>query len=267
MEHGGKHSVLGVLVDSIDYEHAVDQILQAARQGRPFSVSALAVHGVMTGVADPEHRYRLNHFDLICPDGQPVRWALNLLHNQSLSERVYGPRLMLEVCRNAAQNNIPIYLYGSTEDTLAALQENLCRRFSGLVIAGARPSKFRTLAPEETQRIVQEIQHSQARIVFVGLGCPRQEVFTYELCEELSMPTIAVGAAFSFHAGLLAQAPAWMQGVGLEWAFRLIKEPKRLWRRYLTLNPKYAMLLLAQAFGWREFNSRGQQPKRKIRYG
>src|SRR6266566_6964365 len=116
MINGGKHNVLGVSVDVIDYESAVDQIIRAAKDRRSFAVTALAVHGVMTGAMDSEQRFRLNQFDLAVPDGQPVRWALNLLHSAHLSERVYGPTLMLEVCERCEKEALPIYLYGSSSD-------------------------------------------------------------------------------------------------------------------------------------------------------
>src|SRR5438270_12426836 len=117
----GKHNLLGILIDAVDYDGAVERIMRAARDHRGAAISALAVHGVLTGVLDPVHRYRLNHFDLIVPDGQPVRWALNWLHRVRLRERVYGPRLMLEVCRRAAADGLPIFLYGSTADVLTPL--------------------------------------------------------------------------------------------------------------------------------------------------
>ncbi|TWT90238.1 putative N-acetylmannosaminyltransferase [Pseudobythopirellula maris] len=263
-----KHDVLGVGVDAVDYEAAVGGVIDAARQGRPLSVSALAVHGVMTGVMDREHRWRLNGFDMICPDGQPVRWALNWLHGAGLTDRVYGPNLMLQVCERAAATGVPIFLFGGSEELLATLSDRLTARFPELQIAGVRASKFRTLSDEERDELVQEIRDSGARLAFVGLGCPRQEVFAYEMRDRLSMPLLAVGAAFNFHAGQLDQAPDWMQRRGLEWAYRLGKEPRRLWRRYLLLNPLFASLLLAQMVGLKLVRPCGSRaPAREICYG
>ncbi len=139
----GKHNLLGVHVDAIDYDAAVGRIIAAARAGKPLAVSALAVHGVMTGVLDAAHRYRLNQFDLICPDGQPVRWGLNLLHRVKLRDRVYGPDLMLETCRVAAAEGLPIFLLGGRSELLSALSERLAAHVPGLRIAGVRASKFR----------------------------------------------------------------------------------------------------------------------------
>src|SRR5271156_867453 len=139
----GKKSVLGILVDAVDYEAAVSRIVRAAFEMRPYAVSALAVHGVMTGFESEEHKYRLNSFDLIVPDGQPVRWALNLLHKSDLASRVYGPELTLRTLGRAAEEGLPVYFYGTTPEILARLKVRLAERFPKLVIAGAEPSKFR----------------------------------------------------------------------------------------------------------------------------
>jgi N-acetylglucosaminyldiphosphoundecaprenol N-acetyl-beta-D-mannosaminyltransferase len=243
----GRHNVLGVGVDALDYDAAVDRILEAARARRPLTVSALAVHGVMTGVLDPVQRLRLNRLDLVLPDGQPVRWALNLLHRARLPDRVYGPNLMLRVCERAAQEGLPIFLYGSTPEVLEGVKSNLLKRFPALKVAGTKPSAFRRLSIEEQEQIAGTIRDSGAALTFVGLGCPRQEVWVFEMREALAMPLLAVGAAFSFHAGRLPQAPSRLQAWGLEWLYRLVQEPRRLWRRYLLLNPLYVLLLLLQA--------------------
>jgi N-acetylglucosaminyldiphosphoundecaprenol N-acetyl-beta-D-mannosaminyltransferase len=176
----GKQNLLGVLIDAVDYEAAVTKILDAAKARRSFTVSALAVHGVMTGVLDPTHGARLNHLDLVTPDGQPVRWALNLLYGVQLPDRVYGPTLTLKVCERAAQEGLSIYLYGSKQTVLDALIHNLTERIPGLQIAGAQPSRFRPVTPAEQAEIVRTIQESGAAITLVGLGCPRQEVWVYE---------------------------------------------------------------------------------------
>jgi len=249
----GKHNILGVRVDAVDYAAAVDRIAEAAVNRRPLAVSALAVHGIMTGVLDPVHRIRLNNFDLVVPDGQPVRWALNLLHGTRLSERVYGPTLMLEMCEWAAANKAPIFLFGGTAAQLTALGKRLQLRFPGLWIVGTRPSAFRRLTAAERDQLVAEIRASGAALTFVGLGCPRQEVWAYENREALSMPLLAVGAAFAFHAGQLSQAPRFMQDRGLEWFYRMVREPRRLWKRYALLNPLYLALLFAQWTGLRRF--------------
>lgn len=264
----GKKPLLGIEVNAVDYEACVETVTEAAREGRSLLVSAMAVHGLMTGVLDPCHRYRLNRFDLLVPDGQPVRWALNILHKTELPDRVYGPRLTLEVCRAAAQLELPVYFYGSRQDVLDRLVANLTQRFPGLTVAGAEPSLFRTCSPSEMEEIAGRIRQSGAKIVFVGLGCPRQEVWAYEYRELLPLPSIAVGAAFDFHAGTLAQAPPLIQDWGLEWLFRLSKEPGRLWKRYLTLNPLFSVCFVLQwAFGSKLFPREGKPPSQQFRYG
>jgi N-acetylglucosaminyldiphosphoundecaprenol N-acetyl-beta-D-mannosaminyltransferase len=264
----GKHNVLGVQVNAVDYSAAVEQILSAARDGRSLAVSALAVHGVMTGVLDPIHRYRLNHFDLVLPDGQPVRWALKWLHGEKLPDRVYGPTLMQHVCREAAREKLPIFLYGSTEQVLRQLEQRLVEQHPGLKIVGSRPSAFRRFTAEERDEAAAKIRASGARIALVGLGCPRQEVFVFEMRPLLPMPLLAVGAAFSFHAGILPQAPPTLQRLGLEWAYRLRHEPRRLWKRYLLLNPLYLTLLGLQKIKvWNSASGLGQPPLEELRYG
>jgi N-acetylglucosaminyldiphosphoundecaprenol N-acetyl-beta-D-mannosaminyltransferase len=246
MIDGGKRNLLGVLVDVVDYEAAVARIIAAAKAGEPLGVSALAVHGVMTGVLDRAQRSRLNQLELVAPDGQPVRWALNLLHHSKLRDRVYGPKLTLKVCQRAAEEKLPIYLYGSKFDVLEALSANLTRQFRDLRIAGLQPSKFRRITAEEKRQIIEQIHGSGAKIVLLGLGCPRQEAWAYEYRKAISMPVLAVGAAFDYHAGRLRHPPEFLQRFGLEWAFRLGIEPRRLWRRYLLLNPYYVLLVLCQ---------------------
>lgn len=246
MKRGEKLPILGVGVNATDYQGAVTRIMNAANSGKPFSVTALAVHGVMTGVQDPSHRYRLNHLNMVVPDGQPVRWALNLLHATGLKDRVYGPNLMLRVCEAAAREGVPIFLYGSRPEVMERLEINLQEKFAGIRIVGTATSRFRMADSAENSEVIAAIKETGARIVFVGLGCPRQEVFAFENAEDLSCPVIAVGAAFDFHAGTQPQAPAWMQDRGLEWLFRLLCEPTRLWRRYLYLNPLFCWNIARQ---------------------
>lgn len=267
MRHLGKRNVIGILIDAIDYEAAVDFVFRVARARRGAAISALAVHGVMTGVLDSEQKFRLNHFDLLVPDGQPVRWVLNWLHQTKLDDRVYGPNLTLRVCERAAAEALSIYFYGSTEEVLAGLRKSLHERFPAIRIAGSEPSKFRRLTNEEKSEIAERIVGSGAAITFVGLGCPRQEYFAYEFCNLLSMPVVAVGAAFPFIAGRVARAPRWMQDRGLEWLFRLCAEPKRLWRRYLYLNPAYLFLVGLQATRLSRFATDGRLPAEEVLAG
>jgi N-acetylglucosaminyldiphosphoundecaprenol N-acetyl-beta-D-mannosaminyltransferase len=266
MINEGKHNILGVLVSAVDYEATVAAVVDAAAAHRGIAVSAMAVHGVMTGYLDSQHRHRLNNFDLVVPDGQPVKWALRWLAGTRLPDRVYGPKLMLNICSEASRLGLPIFLYGSTDQALVKLSANLLRKFPDLKIAGTRSSRFRRLSPNEKKELVSHINDSGARIVFVALGCPRQEVWAYEFREALRLPIIAVGGAFTVHAGLASQAPKWMQQRGLEWTFRLASEPARLWRRYLLLNPLFLISFTLQMLGLR-FDTSGQEPQGELLYG
>jgi len=201
---------------------------------------------VMSGVHDHAYAARLNSFDVVTPDGQPVRWALNLLHRVGLRDRVYGPDLTLSVLGRCAAEGLPVYLYGSKPSTLDRLRGRLAVRLPHLVVAGSEPSKFRESHPGEATEIADRIRACGARVVLVGLGCPRQEVFAHALRPLVDMPVLAVGAAFDYHAGQLRKPPAWMQRYGLEWLWRLGLEPGRLWKRYLLLNPAYLARLGAQ---------------------
>ncbi len=261
MVNNGKRNILGINVSVIDYEGAVAAIVKAAEDLKPLKVSALAVHGVMTGALDRVHRYRLNSFDLVTPDGQPVRWALNLLHGAGLRDRVRGPDLTLKVCEEAARRGLPVYLYGSRNEVLEKFKALLMRKYPDLRIAGSRPSLFRRSTDAEKKTIAEEIRNSGARIVLVGLGCPRQEVWVYEYATLLPLPALAVGAAFDFHAGFLSEAPRAMGDHGLEWLYRLVQEPRRLWRRYILLNPAFLAMLFAQFAQLRSFADPGVKPK------
>ncbi len=261
-----KKNIIGVLIDPVDRATATEMIVEAARQRRGYAVSALAVHAVMTGVFDPVQRYRLNHLDLALADGQPVRWALNFLYSAGLRQRVYGPDLTVDLLARAEEQGLPVYFHGTTQEILDRLCTNLRQRFPGLHIAGAAPSTFGRVSKETADETARKIKQSGASIVFVGLGCPRQEVWAYEFASRLNLPIIAVGAAFPFLAGTLRQAPKWMQDRGLEWLFRLCKEPRRLWRRYLILSSPYLLLVLLQRLGVK-FSPNGQSSQGEILYG
>lgn len=231
--------LLGVNVSRVDYDAAVAAIIAAAHRRESFGVTALAVHGVMEAHHDQLFAQTINRLHLITPDGQPVRWALNLLGAGELKDRVYGPTLTLKVCERAAAEQLPVFFFGSSQTVLDHLTRNLNQKFPGLIIAGAQADRFRDATPEEDEQDIRTINSSGARIVFVGRGCPRQERWVAEHLDKINAAMIAVGAAFDFHAGSVRQAPKVLQDYGLEWLFRLAIEPKRLWRRYLILNPLF----------------------------
>ena len=257
----GKRNVLGVLVDAIDYAGAVEIIAAAARESRPFAASALAVHGVMCGYSQPQFRYHLNRLDLVTPDGQPVRWALNLLHGLSLKDRVRGTTLTLHVLERAAADGLPVYFYGSSEEVLAALVANVRKRIPEIVVAGAQPSRFRQVQRSELAEIAAEIKGSGARIVLAGLGCPRQEVFADELRAGARVRFSRWVRHSTTSRARCRRPPERLQALGLEWAWRLALEPRRLWRRYLLLNPLYLSLLLLQKARILDPDPRGAEPE------
>lgn len=241
-----RHNILGTLISAVDYATATGLLIAAAKERRAFSASALAVHALGEARRDAVYQRKLNSLDLATPDGQPVRWALNWLHAAQLRDRVYGPFLMRDVCSAAAHENLPIFFYGATEATLTKLTANLCAENPQLIIAGTQPSRFRRISADEAKADADAIIASGARLVFCGLGCPRQEHWVHAMKPLLPMPTLAVGAAFALWAGERTMAPAWMQRAGLEWLYRFTQEPGRLWARYLVHNPLFAAGLFAQ---------------------
>jgi len=251
-----KLNVLGVEISRLDYDRAVREIVAAARQRRSFAVTALAVHGLMEGFLDPRFASQLNCFHLVTPDGQPVRWAMNLLGAKELKDRVYGPTLMALACRSAAENGLSIFLYGSEQRVLDALKGRLLAESPQLKVAGMQPDRFREATPEEDQQDIETIWSSGADLVFVGRGCPRQEKWVFSHLGKIDAPLIAVGAAFDFISGNKPNAPKFLQDLGCEWLFRLAHEPKRLWKRYLFLNPLFVYHLTLQLARLRRYPAR-----------
>lgn len=232
--------VLGVDLALTDYDATmdwIDDMISARQQGY---VAVAATHTVMASAEDPELRAAIDNAALTVPDGQPLVWAMNAL-GHDLSHRVYGPELMDQACARAAELGHRIYLYGGrNEGALYQLTLNLRRRHQGLKIVGGHCPPFRPLSDEEQADIVTEINRSKADVVWVGIGVPKQEKWMAQMRPRLEAPVlVGVGAAFDFHAGLVPQAPPWMQQSGLEWVYRLGHEPKRLWRRYLRYNPRF----------------------------
>ena len=232
-------------IHTTTYADATPRILDWARAGESRYVIAANVHVVMEAHDQPDLQRIVNEADLATPDGMPLVWALRWL-GQKGQPRVYGPELMLQVCRAAAQTGLVIGLYGSTPATLAALQDNLRQRFPTLTIGYAVAPPFGQPTPAEDETTVQAINAAGVRILLVGLGCPKQERWVGTHRGRVHAVMLAVGAAFDFHAGTLRQAPAWMQRAGLEWLFRLGMEPRRLLSRYLKHNPRFIALILAQ---------------------
>lgn len=239
--------ILGMRVDATSYRDATDAIVSAAQAWRGGMVCVATVHMVMEAFDDPGFQQLVNSADRVTADGMPLVWLLRWLGVRQ-AERVYGPALTGVVCRRAEQLGIPVGFYGGSPEVLDALVSSLRQRLPRLRVAFAHSPPFRPLTPEEDRRITERIRTSGARILFVGIGCPKQETWMAAHRDALPCAMVGVGAAFDFLAGAKPQAPAWMQGAGLEWLFRLLCEPRRLWRRYLIHNSRF-LYQLARAAG------------------
>lgn len=250
--------LLGVYASLVDYDAVVETVIAAARRRESAAVTFLAVHGTVEAARNPDLRRLVNGLSIVAPDGHGVRLGLNLVYRAGLSDRVYGPEAMLRICEAAAAAGVPIFLYGGRPESLEATSQNLRKRYPDLRIAGVEPHpfadepakggqrRFRELTPEEDEALIDRIHRSGAGVVFLGLGCPRQERFAGEHLGRLQAVTACVGAAFDFHAGVKPMAPRWMQRWALEWLFRLLSEPRRLAGRYFTTNSIYLALLARQ---------------------
>ena len=233
--------VLGVGVSAIDMPAAVDRIEGWIRQGSRNYICVTGVHGVMESQRDAELRRIHNASGLTTPDGMPMVWAGHWA-GASWMRRVYGPDLMLAICQRAQEMGWRSFFYGGREGVPERLAERLVERFPGLNVVGTYSPPFRDLTAEEDAALVAEINSSHADLVWVGLSTPKQERWMAAHVGRLNAPVLlGVGAAFDIHAGTLAQAPGWMRRHGLEWLYRLIREPRRLWRRYLSNNPRFLL--------------------------
>jgi N-acetylglucosaminyldiphosphoundecaprenol N-acetyl-beta-D-mannosaminyltransferase len=232
-------SVLGIDLAVADYERTMDWLDEVVRIRGRACVTAAAVHLVMVAQEDPETRRAIADA-LVVPDGVPLVWALRALGHRQAT-RIYGPDLMASYCARSARTGTAMFLYGGKSDAaLDLLTTRLVERFPGLRIVDGWSPPFRALSEGELDEVAARINASGADVVWVGTGQPKQEKWMAQMRERLDAPVIAaVGAAFDFHAGTLPQAPPWMQRAGLEWSYRLAREPRRLWRRYAKYNPRF----------------------------
>ncbi len=233
-------NVLGVPLALTDYEDTMAWMDATIAHGEKGYICVAATHTVMVCNEDPEFREAVLNSSLTVPDGQPLVWAMNALGGD-LDDRVYGPELMARYCERAAGTGARMYLYGGrNQGALVQLALNLRHRFPGVQIVGGYSPPFRDLSAEEEDAIVEEINRTKADVIWVGVGAPKQEKWMAAMRERLDAPVlVGVGAAFDFHAGLVPQAPDWMQAAGLEWLFRMAQEPRRLAPRYVRYNPRF----------------------------
>lgn len=237
--------VLGMRVDATTYTHAAETILALGEAGVGGLTCVATVHMLMEAWDDADYRKLVNAAELVTPDGVPLVWMLRAL-GVPQARRVYGPDLMPLVCATAASRGVAVGFYGGDPSTLDALVRRTSQRFPGLRVAFAHSPPFRPLCEAEDADVTEAIRDSGARVLFVGLGCPKQERWMAAHRDRLDCSMVGVGAAFDFMARRKAQAPAWLQRAGLEWLFRLLHEPRRLWRRYAIHNPRFVALALHQ---------------------
>jgi N-acetylglucosaminyldiphosphoundecaprenol N-acetyl-beta-D-mannosaminyltransferase len=244
--------VLGMRVDATSYEDASRRAVQWAREGRSAYVCVATVHMTMETFDSEAFRQVVNGADLVTPDGRPLVWALRSSGVKGASQ-VRGTDLTTWVAELAARESVPIGLYGGTAELLDVFVRVLKTRYPDIRVVCRIAPPFRPLTPEEDVAVTREIMASGARILFVGIGCPKQERWMAAHKGRIDAVMLGVGAAFDFHTGRVPQAPRWMQVAGLEWVFRLMMDPRRLWRRYAKHNPRFVGLYLMQLLGLRHF--------------
>lgn len=243
-----KRTVLNLPMDGTSYADATKSILDWASKRESRYICVANVHMLMEAHDSPAFREIVNDADLVTPDGMPLVWMMRLKGARH-QPRVYGPTLMLHVLETAAQYGIPVGFYGGAPQVLESLTRRMQARYPRLNAAFSMSPPFRELTPQENDQIIQTINASGTRILLVGLGCPKQEVWMAKHCGRVKAVMLGVGAAFDFHAGAKPQAPVLIQKLGLEWLFRLSNEPRRLWRRYLFHNPRFVALAVADLLG------------------
>ena len=244
-----KESLFGVDVSVTCYDEVVDCLVRKAKRNEPALVGFAPANIIVEAASKAEFRRKLNDFSIVCPDGQPVRWCLNHFHGAKLADRVYGPTCTLRLCEAAEREGLSVYFYGASPATIALLCEKIRRRFPRLRIAGAESPPFRALSEPELAEAAERINATGADFVFIGTGSVRQETFAWDQRDHISGVQLCVGAAFDFIAETKPVAPGWMQRNGLEWMYRLYKEPKRLGRRYFVTNLMFVAYAVRLQFG------------------
>jgi N-acetylglucosaminyldiphosphoundecaprenol N-acetyl-beta-D-mannosaminyltransferase len=252
MQSPASTSVLGMKVSWTSYQHASDLILSWARQQASKYVCVATVNNVMESYDSEVFRSVMNQADLVTPDGMPVVWALRLLGHKEAT-RVYGPDLTPVLLEKAAAAGIPVGFYGSAPEVLNQLVARVQKRFPALNIAYTFSPPFRALTPAEDEEVIAAINQSGARILFIGLNTPKQDIWMAAHRDKVQAVMVGVGAAFDFLAESKRQAPRWMMRIALEWLFRLATEPRRLGKRYLTHNPRFVLFFGLQLLGIRTY--------------
>jgi N-acetylglucosaminyldiphosphoundecaprenol N-acetyl-beta-D-mannosaminyltransferase len=251
-ENRTRFPVLDVRVDALQIPEVISIMKNwiARRQGCRY-IAVTGMHGVMEAQRDPGFRAVLHSADLVVADGTPLVW-LGRLQGLAIPRRVYGPELMLEFFACTREKRYRHFFYGGAPGVADLLASKFVDRFPGTFVAGTFSPPYRPLAPQEEEEVVRSLNASRADVIWVGLGTPKQERWMHRLRQSLTAPVlVGVGAAFDFHTGRLRSAPRWMGDHGLEWLFRLVQEPARLWRRYLLYGSQFVVLVLLEQLGFR----------------
>lgn len=237
--------VLGSRYSAVGFDEMVTNVLRDGETGKPGYVCVANVHTTMTGYFDDGYRQITNMSAYAVPDGQPVRWAMRILGVKN-QERVRGPSLMKAVCDRGRAQGLRHYLYGASPATLESLVTSLKTAYPGIQIVGQESPPYRELSEDEMRAAAERINRSGAQVVWVGLGAPKQEIWMWRQRENVKPLMLGIGAAFDLLAGRIPEAPAWLQAIGMEWLYRLMREPRRLWRRYVFNNPAFLVLFTFQ---------------------
>ncbi|MCK9861962.1 WecB/TagA/CpsF family glycosyltransferase [Paenibacillus sp. ATY16] len=235
--------IVNTRITALSFDESIKEIDNWINNKENHYVCICNTHSIVTASNDLNFARVLDEASMCTPDGMPLVWALKMLGFRE-QDRVDGPNLMLKLCEIAPKKNYKIYLYGGTDQTLEQLNKVLTKKNSGISIVGKYSPPFRKLSPDENLQVINQINHADADLIFVSLGCPKQEIWMNENRAKINGVMIGVGAAFDFIVGNIKRPPLFFQKLGLEWAFRLVKEPKRLWKRYAYNNPLYVYRFL-----------------------
>lgn len=248
-----RRRVISIFPDVVNQESVVRKIAELVRKENGGYVCFSTVHMIMESFDNPEFAAKINAADLIVTDGMPVVWMQKLQGAREAS-RIRANDLMISLCDYAEKNNLKVGFYGGRQEVIDAILERAKRDFPQLQISYAFSPPFRPLTSEEDAEITRQIKDSETQILFVGLGCPKQENWMQAHKNDFPAVTLGVGASFDFYAGNIKESPKWLGKFGLEWLFRLSQEPRRLWRRYLILNPRFVWLAALQLLQIKKFD-------------
>lgn len=241
------HKVIGTFIDALDWKGAIELISSWGLNRESRTVCLCNVHSSVTATTDTSLATSLADSDMVLPDGAPVAWMLRR-RGFKHQHRIAGPDLMIKLCKSIENTELGVFLFGSTPETLNKLEQDLITNFPKLNLLGKLSPKYGDWSTEDESSYIKKINDSGAQIVFIGLGCPKQEIWMAKNRDNVHGVMLGVGAAFDFHAGNIKRAPIIMQKAGLEWLHRLLSEPGRLWKRYFITNTRFIYLAILELF-------------------